>query len=160
MSLFVAGGLILVFLIVLWIELQSAGESTPDLKVAYFLHPQVENTNGYAQVILTSAETIFVSGTMSIDDNGVVLYPGDLGSQMGQVYQNLGASLKQVNADWSNVVMETLYTTNITDATAALSVRAHFIGNEKFASSWVQVQALRFPGALIQVDLQALLPSQ
>lgn len=60
-------------------------------------------------------QSIFVSGTASIDDKGEVVYPGDVVRQAGRLLENIGALLKDGNATMKEMGYFIIYLRDISD---------------------------------------------
>lgn len=79
----------------------------------------------------------------------------------GLIISALACNNEQVaafGADFSCVVKETLYTTDIEAMKSCNAARKVFYKNNFPAASWVQVSRLYEPTAKLEVDLIAVLP--
>lgn len=56
-----------------------------------------------------ASEYLFIAGMLASDENGEVVGDGDFDAQCRQVFGNLEAALKSVNAGWRNIVQFTTY---------------------------------------------------
>jgi 2-iminobutanoate/2-iminopropanoate deaminase len=83
---------------------------------------------------------------------------GDIVAQTERVMENLQNILASVGAAWSDVVKVTVYLQDLAHFPTVNEIYARWIGDARPARSTVQVAALP-RGALIEVDLIALLPS-
>lgn len=64
----------------------------------------------YSHVVTaTGARTIYISGQVSVDEEGRIVGEGDLAAQTTQVMQNLGHALKAAGASYSNIVKITTF---------------------------------------------------
>ena len=54
-------------------------------------------------------ELIFVAGQLSVDEDGSVVGKNDFDKQCTQVYENVGAVLRGIGADYANIVQFTTY---------------------------------------------------
>ena len=64
----------------------------------------------YSHVVTASgARTIYISGQVSVDEEGRIVGEGDLAAQTTQVMQNLGHALKAAGATYANIVKITTF---------------------------------------------------
>jgi 2-iminobutanoate/2-iminopropanoate deaminase len=117
-----------------------------------------EEQYGYAQAVKV-ADTIYLAGQVSHDDQANVLGVGDMEVQMRAAYANIGKVLAQYGATIDNVVEETLY---VRDMEAAFQARVKmkdevFAGNPVVASTIVQIERLAFPELLVEIRCVARL---
>jgi reactive intermediate/imine deaminase len=102
---------------------------------------------------------IHVSGQVATDAVGRLVGEGDLRAQTEQVFENLSAVLAANGASFDDVVRITTYLTTLEDLAAMREVRLRYLPDEAPASTAVQVVALVVPGALIEVDVVAVIPA-
>ena len=111
------------------------------------------------RVETSDAVSIYVSGQIANDPEGVLVGPGDLRAQTRQVFENLRAILEANGATFADVVKIGTYLTTLEDLDAMREVRKEYLTTEPPASTAVQVVALLLPDAMIEVDLVAVVPS-
>jgi 2-iminobutanoate/2-iminopropanoate deaminase len=117
-----------------------------------------EKDFGYSQAVLID-KTLYVAGTMAVDQNGRLVAPGDMAMQMRAAYSNIRRTLAAHGADFDEVVKETIYTTDMDALLKASDLRFEFYGKERLpTTSWVQVQRLVDPGFLVEIEVIAELP--
>lgn len=118
-----------------------------------------ESAYAYAQVI-KSGDLVFVSGTVSIDDEGVAISPGNMNEQVRVTYQGILDSLALVDLTMSDVIKETIHTTDLDAFVAALPIRAAFYAGHSLPATgaWHEVVKLAQPGLLVEVDVIARMP--
>ena len=117
-----------------------------------------EKDFGYSQAVLID-KTLYVSGTVAVDENGRLVAPGDMAGQMRAVYANIQRTLAAHGADFEEVVKETIYTTNMDALLKASDLRLEYYNKEMLpTTSWVQVQRLVDPGFLVEIEVVAELP--
>ena len=109
---------------------------------------QQDSTAGYCQVLKVD-NILYISGavTTEISQKGVE-----------QVYNGLKQSLTSFGADFSHVVKENLYTTDIEAMKKHNEYRKKYYGGDFPAATWVQVDQLYMPTAKLEVELVAHLP--
>ncbi|WP_111597028.1 RidA family protein [Chitinophaga skermanii] len=100
---------------------------------------------GYAQIVKVG-NTLYISG-IATDD----LSPAGISS----VYSNLEKCLQTYGATFSNVVKETLYTTDIELMKKHNNARLPFYKGDYPAATWVQISRLYEANAKLEVDLIA-----
>ena len=54
-------------------------------------------------------ELVFIAGQLSVDPEGNIVGKDDFDRQCEQVYSNVGAALRDIGADYSNIVQFTTY---------------------------------------------------
>ena len=70
-----------------------------------------------------SQEVVFIAGQVPVDTAGATVGKNDFEAQCAQVYANIHAALRSVNADWKNVVQFTSYIVRPQDAPAFRAYR-------------------------------------
>jgi 2-iminobutanoate/2-iminopropanoate deaminase len=129
----------------------------PRIKQVFHLNAY-EKDFGYAQAVLID-KTLYISGSLPADRQGMLVAPGDMAGQMKAAYTNIQSTLAAHGAAFENVVKETIYTTDMDALLKATDVRLQFYDKERLpAASWVQVQRLVDPGFLVQIEVVAELP--
>ena len=129
----------------------------PRVKQVFHLNPY-EKDFGFSQAVLID-KTLYVSGTVAVDDKGQLVAPGDMAGQMRAAYSNIQRTLAAHGADFGEVVKETIYTTDMEALVKASDLRFELYDKEMLpTTSWVQVQRLIDPGFLVQIEVVAELP--
>ncbi|MBD2101672.1 RidA family protein [Leptolyngbya sp. FACHB-261] len=115
---------------------------------------------GYAQAV-TVGNMLYISGTVSIDDEGKLVAAGDMRGQMSRIYEDLQRTLEAHGATFSDVVKEAIFTTDMDRFTEeAMPIRAKFYEGHTLpaSSAWLQVSRLAFPEFLVEIEAIAVLP--
>ena len=117
-----------------------------------------EKEYGYAQAVKVG-ETIYLSGQVSHDEDGNIVGPRDMETQMRQTYANIQKVLAQYGATMDNIVDELLFVTDMDSAFAAAVKcrREVFSTTPVVASTIVQIQRLAFPELMIEIKCVAKL---
>lgn len=120
-----------------------------------FINPDgIAKPTGYTHVVTTDArKLVFISGQIGVDAKGEM--KGGLSAQTTQVFENLKVALASVGATFDDVVKVTTYIVNYTPAArqTLIETRAKYFNMQNPpASTLVGVQALAFPGLLVEVD--------
>ena len=126
-----------------------------------FLNPTgLAPTNGWTQVVTsTGGKTIYISGQVSVDEEGRIVGEGDLAAQTTQVMQNLGHALKAAGATYANIVKITTFVVGYKPEMRPVIGKARsvfFQGMEPPASTLVGVSALAAPEWLIEIEAIAV----
>jgi 2-iminobutanoate/2-iminopropanoate deaminase len=109
-----------------------------------------EQQIGYSQAV-RAGHTIYISGTVGADEKG---FPKDLDSQMRLAYATIRKTMSQYGADFSNVVMERIYTTDMDALIKSQETRKSFYGTWLPAATWVEVKRLYVPEAVLEIDVE------
>jgi 2-iminobutanoate/2-iminopropanoate deaminase len=117
-----------------------------------------EKDFGYSQAILID-KTLYISGSVAVDERGRLVAPGDVAEQMRAAYTNIKRTLTAHGAEFDEIVKETIYTTNMDALLKASDVRFEYYDKEQMpTTSWVQVERLVDPGFLVEIEVIAELP--
>lgn len=104
------------------------------------------------------ADILFVSGCTATTADGR-LVADDVVEQTRQVFRNLETILAAGGATFSDVLKITIYLTNVDDRPLINPVREEIFGQARPASTLVEISALAVPGAKVEIDLVAGLPT-
>lgn len=97
------------------------------LNEAYAYEKPSSFSRGLRVDIRTGMSVLYISGTASIDDEGVTLYRGDLRAQCWRTWRNLTELLKAEGADWHDIVRTSCYLRDIErDYDDFNQIRTHF----------------------------------
>jgi enamine deaminase RidA (YjgF/YER057c/UK114 family) len=130
-----------------------------------FLNPDtIAKPVGYTHVVEPTfpGRIFFISGQLGLDiENKIVGAPGDFRAQAEQTFINLKNALAAVGADFSHVVKFNSYFTDIGHLGVFREVRDRCVDPaEPPASTAVAISALARPGALIEVEAIAVVPTK
>jgi enamine deaminase RidA (YjgF/YER057c/UK114 family) len=115
---------------------------------------------GYAGVVEANG-FIFVSGMVSISDDGEVLAEGDMAGQMRNVYSDIRRALDKAGAKMNDIVKETIHTTDLNKFIENKDIRTEFfMGYRPASGAWHEVSKLAHPSFLFEVDVIAVKPQQ
>ncbi len=104
-------------------------------------------------------DLLFVSGIVPVDGEGRLVGEGDVVEQARQVFRNIGAILAAAGCTFADVVKVVLYLTDVDDRPLINPVRQEVFGETRPASTLVEVSALVIPGAKLEIECVALIPS-
>lgn len=102
---------------------------------------------------------LFVSGIVPVDADGKLVGAGDVVEQARQVFRNLDLVLRAGGCTFADVAKVTLFLLDVNDRAAINPVRQEFFGDARPASTLVEVSALAVPGALLEIEAVAAIPS-
>lgn len=104
---------------------------------------------GFAQVVQVG-NTLYISGIPAGGKN--------MEEAMTLVYSRIADILKKYDATPSNIVKETVFTTDMEAFKATNAVRMSFFKDKKYpASTWVEISGLFDKGYLVEVEVVAQL---
>lgn len=106
-----------------------------------------------------AGDLLFVSGIVPVDASGALVGGDDVVAQADQVFALLGRVLGAAGAEPGDVVKVTVFLLDKRDRERINPVREAFFGAARPASTLVEVSGLVVPGALLEVEAVALLPS-
>jgi 2-iminobutanoate/2-iminopropanoate deaminase len=134
------------FLALPTILLSQVGNTTL-VKEKFNLNREMEDAIGYAQAVKVG-NTLYISGTASW---------GPMKEALKNAYDNIEKTLKAYNADFSNVVKENLYSTQLDSAIKYKDVRLSYYGNDFPSATWVEVKRLYVPDLVVEIEVIAIL---
>ena len=101
---------------------------------------------------------LFISGLVGVDREGTIV-ADDVVAQTRAVFANLRAVLAAAGSGIEDVVKVTVYLTDVNDRARINPVRQEAFGSVRPASTLVEVSRLAVPGAKVEIDAVALIPS-
>lgn len=119
-----------------------------------------EQAYGYAQAVKVD-KTLYISGTVSIDDAGNPIAAGDMSAQVRNIYIDIQQTLEAHGATFSDVIKEAIFTLDIDRFKAeAVPIRAEFYQSHSLpaSSAWLQVPRLAQREFLVEIEAIAILP--
>jgi len=106
-----------------------------------------------------AGDLLFVSGLVAVDADGNLVGGDDVVAQARQVFDNLRQTLAAAGCSFGDVVKVTLFLTDVSDRPRINPVRQEHFGESRPASTLVEVSALAVPGAKVEVEAIAVMPS-
>ena len=121
----------------------------------YFqLRPKLEKEYGYSHAV-RMGDDLKISGAVSMDDNGIIVAPGNMAQQMKNCYADLDKILKHYGYTFDDVYAENIYTTNMGDFLKAAGYRNSIYKKQFPTGTWLEVKGLAVEGQLIEIDMEA-----
>ena len=112
----------------------------------------------YADAV-RAGDLLFVSGCVPVDGDGNLVGGDDVVAQARRVFENIGSVLAAAGAGPADVVKVTLFLIDVDDRPKINPVRQQFFGETRPASTLVEISKLAIPGAKIEVEAVAILPT-
>jgi enamine deaminase RidA (YjgF/YER057c/UK114 family) len=115
-----------------------------------------EDQVGYCRVVRAGPH-LYVAGCTATDENGVVVYPGDVYGQTTQALTNVGTALSLAGATFADVVRSRVYVTDISRWHEVGRAHVEVFGEIRPVATMVEVAALIDPRMLVEVEIDAYL---
>jgi enamine deaminase RidA (YjgF/YER057c/UK114 family) len=122
----------------------------------FHLRPDGEKAFGYAQAV-RRGDTLYVAGTLSVDDGFAPLHEGDMAAQIGAAYATIRETLAAHGGTLADVVRETVYVTDMDAFIAANGARLAAYDGWLPAATAVEVNRLAFPECMVEIEVTAIL---
>jgi len=105
---------------------------------------------------------IFTAGACPLDEQGLVVAPGDIAGQMRQAVGNLQVTLEESGANLSDVLKTTIFvcSSRREDLVTAWNVVAAAFGDHDAPSTLLGVAALGYEGQLVEIEAVAFVTSR
>ena len=102
---------------------------------------------------------LFMSGVVAVDGDGNLVGGDDVVAQARQVFENLGRVLAAAGCGFEDVVKVTIFLTDVDDRPKINPLRQEVFGETRPASTLIKMPRLAVPGATIEIEAVALVPS-
>jgi 2-iminobutanoate/2-iminopropanoate deaminase len=112
----------------------------------------------YSQGVIANG-FLYTAGQIALDPVSGEMAASEIVAQTERVMRNLDGILEAAGAKWSDVVKTTVYLHDLAHFPSVNEIYGRWIGDARPARTTVQVAALP-RGALVEMDLIALLPSK
>ncbi|MFT4010331.1 MAG: RidA family protein [Nocardioidaceae bacterium] len=114
----------------------------------------------FAPASQAEGRIIAVSGTTASDESGNLMFPGDIVGQTRYIYGKIRAVLEAAGSSLDDVVATREFLTTTEGYRGTADVRREVFGTENFpAATGVVVAGLLRPGALIEIEALAVVPT-
>ena len=110
---------------------------------------------GYSRAVRVG-DTIYVSGTAPIDEQGAVIHTGDVGAQTRRCLQIILAALGEAGARPEHVVRTRIYVKDASSWDAVGQVHAELLGHARPATTLVEVSGFIHPDILVEIEAVAV----
>ncbi len=108
---------------------------------------------------VVAGELLFISGLLGVDGQGELVGADDVVAQTRQVFENMRAVLDDAGCGFEDIVKVTVYLTDVDDRPKINPVRQEVFGDARPSSTLVEVSRLAIPGAKVEIEAVALIPS-
>jgi enamine deaminase RidA (YjgF/YER057c/UK114 family) len=126
--------------------------------------PTMAKPPGYTQVVeaTTPGRIVYIAGQLGLDlDNKIVGGPGDFRAQAEQTFINLKNALAAVGAGFEHVLKLNNYLIDMAHLPIFRDVRDRYIDTAAPpASTTIAISNLARPGALLEVEMVAVVPAK
>jgi len=133
---------------------KKAETKTIDTTEYFNLRPKLEKEYGYTHAVRIGND-LKISGAVSMDDNGVIVAPGNMEQQMKNCYIDLEKILKHYGYSFDDVVAENVYTTDMKEFERVSGFRNSIYKKQFPTGTWLEVKGLAVEGQLIEIDMEA-----
>jgi len=133
---------------------KETGNPQPDSLEYFNLRPKLEKDYGYSHAVKIG-DDLKISGAVSMNDSGIIVAPGDMEQQMKNCYSDLEKILQHYGYTFDDVVVENVYTTNMTDFIKVSGFRSSIYKKQFPTGTWLEVKGLAVEGQLIEIDMEA-----
>ena len=116
-----------------------------------------EPTFGFSRAV-KAGNTVYVSGSTSIQPDGTVAGAGDPYSQTMHAIRTIEAALKRAGARLEDVVRTRVFTTDMAYLEAISKAHGEVFGAIRPASTLVEITGLVSPEMLVEVEADAVIP--
>lgn len=113
---------------------------------------QLRGETSFSQAVEADG-AVFISGTVSWDDDFNVVGIGSYEEQVRRIYADIGRTLAALGLDARALVKETIFTRDMDAFVAVSEARAEFYGEATPpASTWVQISKLARADLLVEIE--------
>lgn len=127
-------------------------------RIEHRVEGQAEPISHFTDAV-QAGDLLFVSGIVPVDERRELVGGDDVVAQARAVFENMRAILAAAGCTFADVVKVTVFLTDVTDRPLVNPVRQEVFGTTRPASTLVEVSGLVIPGARIEVEAVALIPS-
>lgn len=125
-----------------------------------YVYPKPSSFSRGLRLDIKGVTFLMISGTASIDENGLTVHAGDFCKQTLRTYDNITALLAAEGATWKDVVRTTCYLRDIERDYAAFNeIRTEFFKGQGLdplpASTGIQAILCR-PDLLVEIEAMAI----
>ena len=113
----------------------------------------------HAADAVRAGDLVFVAGILPVDVHGDLVGGDDTVEQARFVLDELGRILDSASCAASDVVKVSVYLLDVDDRPLINPLRQAFFGSARPASTLVEVSGLAVPGAKVEIDAVAAVPT-
>ena len=120
--------------------------------------PPAAAYSNLAEIDLGGTRLLVLAGQVALDHDGDLVGGDDMRAQTKQVFEAIGALLADRGATFAHVVNIRTYLADMDRLREYGEVRQSYLGDARPTSTTVEVSRLFRPGALLEVDITAVVP--
>lgn len=120
--------------------------------------PPAAAYSNLAEIDLGASRLLILAGQVALDHDGTLVGGDDMRAQTQQVFEVIGALLADRGATFAHVVNIRTYLADMARLREYGEVRAKYLAGALPTSTTVEVSRLFRPGALLEVDITAVVP--
>ncbi|GAA4319648.1 RidA family protein [Christiangramia aestuarii] len=125
---------------------------------------QIERSGAFQEYIaeaVKAGNNIYISGQVSLDEEGNLVGTNDMKAQVDKAYSNVAELLKKFGLGMDNIVDETWFVTNVQHTMENLDElfevrRKHYGKFPEVANTLVEVKSLVMPELMVEIKCIAL----
>lgn len=121
-----------------------------------FTNAPWEKKAAYCRAIRVG-DTIAVTGTVAVDDDGKPVAPGDPGAQADRCFALIERALSEVGAGLHDVVRTRMFVTDISRWEPVAAAHERVFRDHPPATTMVEVSGLIDPAFLVEIEADAIL---
>ncbi len=118
-----------------------------------------EREYGYSRAVQVG-NLVVVAGTTAVDEHGNVVAKGSPGGQTKFIYEKIGRALGEAGASLADVVRVRTFVVDIGRWDEVAEVQGNVFAKIRPAATLVEVSALVGPDLLVEIEVDAIVPSQ
>ena len=123
--------------------------------------PDLHPAPGFSHITVAAPGRVaYIAGQVALAPDFSVVGGADLAAQTQAAMRNIEIALREINANWSDVVRRTIYTLRPTEyEVITAAIEAVQKSTEHPAQTIVGVSGLAVPGLLIEIEVTVHLPA-
>jgi enamine deaminase RidA (YjgF/YER057c/UK114 family) len=126
------------------------------MKITHINPDELYKSPVFSQAVMAEGgKTLYIGGQNGILPDGTMV-GNTLASQTEQAYKNILEILRTVGASQENVVKQTIYVVKGQDIQEGFAAAQKVWGNSPTAISFIFVEKLGVPGALVEIEAIAV----
>ncbi len=115
-----------------------------------------ESIIGYSRAI-RAGNRVMVTGTTSVDENGVIVGIGDAYEQAKFIFQKIEKYLKEAGSSIEQVVWNRMFVTDISKWEDIGRAHAEFFKDIKPCATMVEVKGFIHPEMMVEIETEAVI---
>jgi enamine deaminase RidA (YjgF/YER057c/UK114 family) len=100
-------------------------------------------------------QQVWVAGTTAVDEDGLVVGPGDAEAQAAFIFNKIAKALGRAGASLNDVMRTRMFITNVADQDAVGRAHAAVFAGIRPAATMVVISGLVDPRLLVEIEVDA-----